>query len=175
MTKFMSVALAGMLVLGTGCSQLRKGFEDDQGKLDEQKISDRVAFIAGIALNLEAVQPYKQQVCSAIQVAATELRNVEDKDVTEERLREILQESLDKYLPDGNIKDVTVLVIDFVVERTFDLVWDKYRGLLESDPAIVARGLAFGLESACEGGVSLFSADDVDTSELEAKLEEVLD
>ena len=165
-----------MLLLGMGCSQLRKGFENKQGKLDEQKIADRVSFIAGIALNLEAVQPYREQVCEAIKVAAAELRKIENKDVTEEKLREILQESIDNNLPDGNIKNVAILVTNFVVDRTFDLVWDKYEDLLESDPLIIARGLAFGLEGACEGGLRLFNANEnIDTSELEKQLEKLLD
>ena len=176
MTKTLSLCLVGLLLLAPGCTHLRKGFGNEQGKLDEKKISQRVAFIAGIALNLEAVKPYRTQVCNAIKMSAKVLRELKDKEVSEDKIRQVLQESLNRWLPDGNVKNVAVLVVNFIVDRTFDLVWDQYENLLQNDPLVIVRGIAFGLEQGCGEGVSLFEADEeIDTTELEKQLEKLLD
>lgn len=161
--------VCAVLVL-TGCSLINK--PGDGQKPDLQTIESKVAFIGSIAFGLEAIQPFRAQICEAIETVSQRLESLQDKNLTKEQLSAFVLAVVNEQLPSGIVADVAKSVVSFILNQTFDYVWSKYADLLEGDSVIIVRGLAGGLSRACTLVVGM-SVDNIDTIQLEAELAKI--
>jgi hypothetical protein len=159
--------LMGLLIVG--CNLPKK---DSSPPPNIDAIQSRVAIVANIALGLDAVKPFREQLCKSIDVVVEKLGALQDKDLTREQISEIIRSALDQHLQ-GQVAEVAKVTLQFIVDQTFDYAWERYNKVIESYHATIVLALVGGLDKACDL-VMPMSVSSVDTKELEAKLAKIL-
>jgi len=148
------------LVLGTtGCSQIRPPGDGQQPNWDQvgATVEHFTELAARIAFANDAVKPYKNDICTAVDSIAPVLRDFNDPAATFNQVRDLAFQAISNIegLTD-EVKEIIKVVVDQVLNVVFVYVQDSYNDLINNDTTqivlLVSKSIANGLDAACAGG-----------------------
>ncbi len=165
------IYLALCLSWTVGCNLPRKDSQPSPPNVGV--IESRVTMVANVALYLDAVAPFREQLCKSIDVVVEKLAQLQDKDLTKEQISEIIKSVLDQHLQ-GQVAEVAKVTLQFIVDQTFNYAWERYKNVTESYHATVVIALVNGLDKACDIVLPMSASASIDTRELEAQITKIL-
>lgn len=142
-----------IVFMGTGCSQLENPNDWERVTPTVQRISE-IALLT--AFSRDDIKEHKDEICYAVNQVADVLENIEDPTITFEGIRLIAINTVRESLNlEPELEQLVLLVVDQVLDVTFQYVETYYNDLLQEDKfkivVMVTQAIADGFRNACGG------------------------
>ena len=152
-----SLALLGMCLMGCASTGAHPGRTITDYAGDIERFTE---LAASVALLRDDVKELKEPVCAAVAEAVAVLENIDDPDATFDAMRFAALNAIkdfehEKFTP--GIRNVTVLVVDQILNAAYDRVEGRFADLLERADAVlvIGKSVANGLNNACASAMSI--------------------
>ncbi len=147
-----------LLLIPTGCAS----FGGTQKPLKEYAgdIERFTELAASVAFLRDDVKEFKVPVCGAVAEAVAVLKNIDDTEATFALVRHAALNAVKNFEHPSftpQIKQITVLVVDQILNAVYDRVEGRYGDLIDKagTAIILGNAIATGLNNACMNAMSL--------------------